>query len=162
MESSSGGRCGEIASDMSIILVTAVQLIFLTSFHRYIAWPTTGPDGSTARQSLLTGDYFTWLPFPITASILVIVATIVMIVYDKDWFRQAGWIVFCLIGITVTVSLLAIFPFDFSAIPNAAAVDVVPRAVTVFLILWAVMYGVGALVLSRRFLRSNTVKKGTG
>ena len=146
-ESSSGGRCGEIASDLAVAFITVIQLIFFTRFYRYIAWYTTGADGSVTRLPLLTDDYFTWLPFPIVASILVIVATIVMIIYHRYWFRQAAWIAFCIIGITVTLSLLIIFPFDFSVIPNATAVDVVPKALTVFLILWALMYAVAAVVL---------------
>ena len=52
MESSSQGRCGEIASDMSIILVTVAQLIFFTSFHEPIAWPITEPDGSVTCLSM--------------------------------------------------------------------------------------------------------------
>jgi hypothetical protein len=161
MESSPGGRCGETGEDIFIIFITAAQLIFLTFFHRYIAWPITEPDGSATRLSMLTDDYFTWLPFPITASIIVIVASIVTIFHHRYWLRQAVWILFCIIGITVTVLLLAIFPFDFSVIPNAAAVDVVPTAVRVFLILWAVMYGVAALFLLRN-LRRYAAKQQTG
>jgi len=160
MESSAQGRCGEIASDMAIILVTVVQLIFFTSFHEYIAWPITEPDGSVTRLSMLTDGYFTWLPFPITASIVVIVASIIMIVYNRYWFRQTAWIGFCLLGIAVTVSLVSIFPFDFSVIPNATAVGVVPIVVGVFFIAMAVFYGVCALVLFMG-LRRRTVEQGT-
>ncbi len=148
-------RTGQIASDMFIIFVTVANLIFFTFFHKYIAWYITQPDGSASRLSMLTDDYFTWLPIPITASILVIVANIVMIIYDRYWFRQTAWIGFCLIGIAVTVSLVSIFPFDFSVIPNATAVDVVPIWVRVFFIFMAVFYGTTALVLSiklRRYL----------
>jgi len=161
MESSPQG-CGssETSEDIAIIAVTVAQLIFLTFFHRYIAWPTTGPDGSVTRLSMLTDDYFTWLPFPIVASILVIVASMVMIVYRRQWFRQAAWIGFCIIGITVVVSLLSIFPFDFSVLPNATAVDVVPTVVTVFLILQAAFYGIVALVWILR-LRKNIGTKET-
>jgi bacteriorhodopsin len=159
MESSQGSRCSEIGEDIFIILITAAQLIFFTFFHRYIAWPSTGPEGVT-RLSMLTDDYFTWLPFVIAASIIVIVASLVMIASGSYRFRRAAWVVFCIIGITVTVSLLTIFPFDFSVIPNAAAVDVVPTAVTVFLILWAVFYGISALVLFAR-LRRNTDEQET-
>ncbi len=160
MESSSRNRAGERGEDVMIILVTAAQLIFFTSFHKYIAWRTTAADGTVTRLSMLTDDYFTWLPFVITASILVILASIVMIIWDNRWFRQAAWVGFCLIGITVTVSLLFIFPFDFSVLPNATAVDVVPKVVTVVLSLWAVFYGIAALVLFVR-LRRDTVKEET-
>ncbi len=148
-------RSGEISSDVFIILVTAANLVFFAFFHKYIAWYTTGPGGSVTRLSMLTDDYFVWLPIPITASILVIVANIVIIAYAREWFRQAAWIVFSLIGIVVTVSLVSIFPFDFSVIPNAIAVDVVPIWVRVFFIFMAVFYGTTALVLSvkmRRYL----------
>jgi len=147
MESSPRSRTGEIGEDIFIILITVAQLIFFTRFHRYIAWRTTGPDGGVARLSMLTDDYFTWLPFPITASIIVIVASIVMIVYHRYWFRQIAWIAFSIIGMVMVGSLLAIFPFDFSVIPNATAVDVVPIGLRVFLILMAVFYGISAIVL---------------
>jgi hypothetical protein len=161
MESSPRSRCGEIAEDLFIIFVTVAQLIFFTFFYEYIAWYTTEPDGSVARLSMLTDDYFTWLPFPITASIVVIVASTVMIVYDNYWFRQIAWIVFCIMGIAVCVSLVTIFPFDFSVIPNATLVEVVPIVVRVFFILLAVFYGVTALVMLVR-LRGSRAKQETG
>jgi hypothetical protein len=76
------------------------------------------------------------------------------------WFRQAAWILFCLMGIVVVISLLSIFPFDFSVIPNATAADVVPKVVAVFLILMAAFYGICALVLFVK-LRRYMVKQGT-
>ena len=161
MESSSGGRCSEIGSDLAVIFITVVQLVFLTRFYQVIAWSTTQADGSVTRVSLLTADYFTWLPFPVVASIVVIVALIATMIFPRYWFRQATWIAFCLIGITVTLSLLIIFPFDFSVIPNATAADIVPKALTVFLILWALMYAVAALLLFRSLRRDGT-KQGNG
>jgi len=158
MNSSKETGCGEIASHISMILVTVANLIFITLFHQYIAWYTIEPDGSVTRLSMLTDGYFTWLPIPITASIVAIVAFTIMIFYDKYWFRMTAQIVVIIIGIAVVVSLLSIFPFDFSVIPNATAVDVVPIAVTVFLILMAVLYGVSALVLFVKLVRSYTVK----
>jgi hypothetical protein len=124
-----------------------VKLSVILLFHEYIAWFTTEPDGSVTRLSMLTDDYFTWLPIMITASILVIVASIAMIIYDEYRFGRILQIIFSIIGIVVSVSLVSIFPFDFSVIPNATAVDVVPIAVTVFFILLAVFYGVTALVM---------------
>ena len=159
MESSPEGRCGEIASDIAIILVTVAQLIFLISFHEYIAWPVTELDGSVTRLSMLTDGYFNWLPFPITASVVVIVASIIMVVYNRYWFRQGAWVLFCLLGIAVTVSLVSIFPFDFSVIPNITAVGIVPILVRAFFIAMAVFYGVCALVLFRG-LRRHMAEQG--
>ena len=108
---------------------------------------------------MLTSDYFTWLPIPITASILAIAAYTVMIFYDRYWFRTSAQIVVHIFDIAVVVSLLSIFPFDFSVIPNAAAADVVPTAVTAFLIFMAVVYGVSALVLFVRLIRRYAVRQ---
>jgi hypothetical protein len=110
---------------------------------------------------MLTDDYFIWLPIVITTSILVIIASIAMIVYDNYRFRMTAEISFSIIGIVVAVSLVSIFPFDFSVIPNATAVDVVPIVVTVFFILLAVFYGVTALFMFIR-LKRYTAKQETG
>ena len=147
MELSLQVRTGQIISDIFVILVTAANLFFLTRFHKYIAWYTTESDRSVTRLSMLTDGYFKWLPVPVTASILIILANVVMVIYDGYWFRQIAWIIFCIIGIVVTVSLVSIFPFDFSVIPNATAARVVPKFIRVFLILMAVFYGISALVL---------------
>ena len=161
MESSPRSRTGETGNHIAIILVTAAQLIFFTGFHKYISWPITESDGSVTRLSMLTDDYFTWLPIMITASILVIVASIAMIIYDEYRFGRTLQISFSIIGIVVSVSLVSIFPFDFSVIPNTTAVDVVPIAVTVFFILLPVFYGVTAIFLFVR-LRSYTARQETG
>jgi hypothetical protein len=110
---------------------------------------------------MLTEAYFDWLPFVIAASTLVIVASIVMIIWDNLWFRKAAWVGFCLIGITVVVALLTIFPFDFSVFPSAKAVRIVPKAVRAFLIFQASFYGVMAVVLFWR-LRKQMAGGGRG
>jgi len=46
----------------------------------------------------------------------------------------------------VVVNLVAIFPFDFSVIPNPTAADIMPVAVTIGLVILAVGLGIGALV----------------
>ena len=146
-------RTGRIGSDVFIILVTLGNLIFLAGFHKYIAWHVTAADGTVTRLSMITEDYFTWLPIPVTASVAIIIANIVMIAWAREWFRQAAWIVFSIIGVSVTVSLVSIFPFDFSVIPNAAAADAVPIWVRVFFILMAVFYAISALIQTLKLRR---------
>ena len=140
MEFESWTRSGLIATDIFIIVVTAINLIFLTRYHRYIAWRHTEPDGSVTRLSLLTQDYFRWVRIPVTASILIIITSIVMIIYDGYWFRQIALTSFSVIGIIVTSSLVSIFPFDFSVIPNPARARVVQKLVRAFFIFMVVFY----------------------
>ena len=154
MESSPRSKTGEISSHVAMILVTLANLIFFAFFHKYIAWFTTEPDGSATRLSMLTDDYFTWLPIAITASIIAIVAFTIMIFYDNYRFNMTAHIIIFIIGITVAVSLVSIFPFDFSVIPNATAVEVVPVWVRVVFIFMAVFYGTTVLVLSVKLRRS--------
>jgi hypothetical protein len=156
MESSQGSRAGEISSHLVIVLVTAAQLVFFAFFHEYIAWPTTEPEGSVTRQSMLTHEYFHWLPIMVAASILVIITSIAMIAYDNYRFRKTAEISFNIIGIVVALSLIAIFPFDFSVIPNDTAADVMPTSLTVFFLLLAVFYAVTALVMSMKLKRDKT------
>jgi len=160
LESSPQSREGETASHIFIILVTLAQFIFFTFFHKYIACYSTEPDGNVTRLSMLTDEYFIWLPIMITASVLVIVASIAMIIYDNYRFRKTAEISFSIIGIIVAVSLVSIFPFDFSVIPNDTAADVVPIVVTIFFILLAVFYAVTALVILAR-LRNYAARQET-
>jgi hypothetical protein len=156
MESSPQSR-GDIASHIAIIVVTLANLIIITSFHEYIAWYAREPDGGVTRLPVLTDGYFVWLPIPVFASILAIIAYSAMVFYDRYWFRTTAQIVVQIVGIAVVVSLLSIFPFDFSVIPNATVADVAPTVVTVFLIFMAVVYGVSALVMFARLVGSYTV-----
>ena len=117
MESSPQSKPNEIGSHIAIILVTVANLILITFFHEYIAWYTIEPGRNVTRLSILTDDYFVWLPIPIAASILAIVAYTMMIVYDNYRFRTAAQIIVHIAGIVVVTSLIFIFPFDFSVIP---------------------------------------------
>ncbi len=143
-------RSGRIAGYSASIFWNVVLLILFSFFHQYIAWYHGAPDGSVTRLSMLTGDYFIWLPILVTALIISIAANIIMIIYDRYWFREIIQIILTGIGVVVVANLVSIFPFDFSVIPNATAVVIVPVVVTIVLIIIAVGLGVGALV---RFIK---------
>ena len=99
---------------------------------------------------MLTSDYFAWLPILVTALVISAAANILLITYDRYWLREIIQIILTVIGVVVVANLVSIFPFDFSVIPNATAVDIVPVVVTIVLIIIAVGLGVGALV---RFIK---------
>ena len=143
-------RAGRVAGYSFAIAFNVVLLVFLSFFHRYIAYYYTDVDGGVARLPLLTGDYFTFLPVLATALVITIAAYILLIVYDRYWLREAVQIALAAIGVVVVASLVAIFPFDFSAIPNPAVADIMPPAVTIGLVAIAFVLGVTALV---RFIK---------
>jgi uncharacterized membrane protein len=141
-----GTRTGRVAGYSAAIIFNLVMLVFFSFFHEYIAWYEAEPGGGIARFPLLTGAYFTWLPVLVTALVISIVANIVLIIYDRYWLREITQIVLGAIGAGVVARLIAIFPFDFSVIPNPAAADIMPVAVTIVLVIIAVGLGIGALV----------------
>ncbi|MFC1941941.1 DUF4870 domain-containing protein [Chloroflexota bacterium] len=143
-------RAGRVTGYSASIFWNVVLLIFFSFFHQYIAWYHVYPDGSVIRLSLLNSDYFVWLYILVTALVISIAANIIMIIYDKFWFRELIQIILTVIGVVVVANLLSIFPFDFSVIPSATAVDIVPVVLTIILIIVAVGLGVGALV---RFIK---------
>ncbi|MFC2018846.1 DUF4870 domain-containing protein [Chloroflexota bacterium] len=143
-------RAGRIAGYSASIFWNIVLLVFFSFFHQYIAWYQVEPDGSVTRLSMLTGDYFAWLPILVTALVVSAAANILLITYDKYWLREIIQIILTVIGVVAVANLVAIFPFDFSVIPNATAASVVPIVLTIVLIITAIGLGVGALV---RFIK---------
>ncbi|MFC2002431.1 DUF4870 domain-containing protein [Chloroflexota bacterium] len=143
-------RAGRIAGYSASIFWNVVLLIFFSFFHQYIALYHVQPDGSVTRLSMLTSDYFAWLPILVTALVISVAANILLIIYDRYWLRKIIQIILTVIGVVVVANLVSIFPFDFSVIPNATAAYIVPVAVTIFLIIVAVGLGVVALV---RFIK---------
>jgi len=143
-------RAGRIAGYSAGIFWNVVLLIFFSFFHQYIAWYHVEQDGSVTRLSMLTSDYFFWFPILVTALVISVAANSLLIIYDRYWLREIIQIILTVIGVVVVANLVSIFPFDFSVIPSATAVDIVPVVVTIVLIIIAVGLGVGALV---RFIK---------
>jgi uncharacterized membrane protein len=139
-------RVGRVAGYSVSIFWSLVLIVFFSFFYQYIAWYEFGTDGSVSRLPLLTNGYFIWLPILVIALLISIAGNIVLIIYDKYWLRQIVKIILSIIGIVVVVNLITIFPFNFSIIPNYAAVYFIPVALKIILILIAVVLGVEALV----------------
>ena len=95
---------------------------------------------------ILTSDFLLWLPILITSLSICIVANVILIFYDRYWFREAVQILLELIGLAVVIYLVIIFPFDFSSIPNVVAVEILPTVTKAVLIFVSVALGVSAVV----------------
>jgi uncharacterized membrane protein len=143
-------RTGRIIGYGAAIFWNIVLIVFSSLFYEYIAWYSVEADGSLTILPMLTSDYLNWLPVLVTSLIFCIIANITLIIYDRYWFRESVQIILEIIGIVVVVNLIAIFPFDFSVIPDAAAARIMPTVLTVTLIFVAVAFGVSALI---RFLK---------
>jgi uncharacterized membrane protein len=152
-------RAGRIAGYSATIFWNIVLIIFFTAFYQYIAWYQVD-NGVVTRMPMLTHEYFAWLPILVTALAISIAANIILIINDQYFLRGLIKIILNVIGIVVVANLIAIFPFNFSVIPNPVAVEIVPMGVTIFLILIAVGLGIGAIVEFIKII-VNTVKRQT-
>jgi uncharacterized membrane protein len=135
------------------IFRNVVLFILLSFFYNYLAWYHTEANGSVTRLPMLTGEYSSWLPILITALILSTAANMLFIIYkkyDNHWLRETIQLILSIIGVTVVIALVSVFPFDFSMIPNSTAVDIVPILARFVLILTAAGLGLRVLL---RFIR---------
>ena len=100
------------------------------------------------------------MPILTTTLILSIIGHIILIIFDKHLLRQIILVVLNCFGIATVLTLLSIFPFDFSVIPNTDIAAYVNLGVTIALIVISVGLGVGTIV---RFIKLmvNISKKST-
>ncbi len=142
-------RGGRITGYAFSIFFSTMFLIFLYYYNNYIAFYSK-VGGTWMRYPFLTGDFDRWLPLAMSALIAGIVGYIMLMIYDRYFFRQAVHIVIDIISLASAISLLVIFPFDFSVMPGNDLSGLLNPVVTVVLILIAVGIGIGILV---RFIK---------
>ena len=138
-------RNERVASSGAVIAWSIVLLIFFNFFSQYIAYYHNG-----AREPILTSDFNLWLPILTTTLVLSIIGHIILIILDKYLLREIIIIVLNCFGIAVVLTLLNLFPFDFSVIPNANIAAYTELGVRIALIATTVGLGIGTLV---RFIK---------
>ena len=109
-------RGGRITGYSFAIMWSVVFLVLFNFYSQYIAYYNY--DGIWHRQALLTANFSQWLPIVTTALAASIVGNILLIIYDGYFFRQIVRIVLNLFGLAAIISLLTIFPFDFTVFPR--------------------------------------------
>jgi len=150
-------RAGRITSSSFTIAWSIVFLILFNFFKEYIAYYQY-ESGRWIGYPILTADFNAWLPI-VTATLgFSIVGHIVIMLFDKYLLRETTLIVMNLFGIAAVVSLLSIFPFDFSSIPHTAISDVSPVIATIALIGIAVGLGIATLVSFIKLIVSAATK----
>ncbi len=150
---SSGARAGRIVGSAFAIAWSAALLIFFNFYNQYIAYYEQINAGGTTQwqmHTLVNSDFSLWLPILTATLVLSIIAHAIMIVYDKYLLREAAHLVLDVLGAVTVVTLLSIYPFDFSSIPNGDVVTGLSVGITVTLVLFAIGFSIGALV---RFIK---------
>jgi uncharacterized membrane protein len=142
-------RSGRMVASAFAIAWSIVLLILFNFFNEYVAYyqsETVGGVTTWTRYPFFTEDVNLWLPILTTALVVGIVGHIILIARDRYILREIIHIVVNAFALWTVATLLSIFPFDFSVIPNPTAADAVYLGVKVFLILLSVGIGIAILV----------------
>ena len=141
-------KMGRVTISAFTIAWSIVLLVFFNYFYRYVAYyngDTIQGNTTWTQYSLFTEDIHRWLPILTITLGLTILFHVVMIIFDKYILRETATIILEGLAFATTVSLLSIFPFDFSVIPDSTAADMAGLGMAVVLIGISFGFGVGLL-----------------
>lgn len=142
-----------VTSSSLIIAWSIILLVFFTFFNHYIAYyepETIGGVSKWIRYPILTEAFSLWLPIFVATLIAFIIGHMSLIYFRKHLIQETIPGVLNLFVIATVLSLLFIFPFNFSAIPHTTIASTLYMFVRVALIGISVVLGIGTLV---RFIR---------
>jgi uncharacterized membrane protein len=143
------GRRGRITASAFAIAWSIALLIFFNFFNQYVAYYSSETvDGITTwiRYPYFTDDINLWLPVLTATLIISIIGHIIMIILDRYILREMIHIVINAFSLWTILTLLTVFPFDFSVIPSTTAADATYLGVRIFLIFISVGVGIAILV----------------
>ena len=140
---------GRITASAFAIAWSIVLLIFFNFFNQYIAYyhsETVDSITTWTRYPFFTGDINLWLPVLTATLIITIIGHIILIILDRYILREMVHIVINVFSLWTVLTLLSVFPFDFSVIPSTSAADATYLGVRIFLIFISVVIGIALLV----------------
>jgi uncharacterized membrane protein len=140
---------GRIVASAFAIAWSIVLLIFFNFFNQYVAYyhsETVGGITTWTRYPFFTEDINLWLPILTTTLIITIIGHVILIIRDRYILREMIHIVINAFALWTVLTLLSVFPFDFSVIPNSSAADATYLGVRIFLIFISVGVGIAILV----------------
>jgi len=156
------GRTGKITASAFAIAWSIVLLIFFNFFNQYVAYyhsETVDSITTWTRYPFFTEDINLWLPILTATLIITIIGHIILIILDRYVLREMIHIVINAFSLWTVLTLLSVFPFDFSVIPDPTAAEATYLGVTIFLIFISVGVGIAILVRVIKFIVN--VVKGT-
>jgi uncharacterized membrane protein len=142
-------KIGRLTASAFAIAWSVVLLIFFNFYHQYVAYYNGATvNGITVwtRYPLFTHEIDQWLPILSLTLGLTIIMHGILLVFDKYVLRELVKIMLDIFGLATVLTLLTIFPFDFSVIPDATAADMTGVALTITLIAISVGISIGILM----------------
>jgi uncharacterized membrane protein len=142
-------RAGRITGAVFAIAWCIALLIIFNFFHQYIAYyhaDTFAGMVTWERYPFFTDGISIWLPVLTTALVIAIIGHLVLIFFDNYVLWQLLHVIMDAFGLAAVVTLLYVFPFDFSALPSGAASAGTQIGVTALLVLITIGMSIGILV----------------
>lgn len=139
-----GTRGGRITGYSFAIMWSVIFFVFFNFYQSYIAYYHY--DGIWHRYPLLTESFSQWLPIVSVALVASMIGSILLIIYDGYFFHQIIRIVLNLFGLTAIISLLTVFPFDFTVFPRDLTGILNPIVITVLVL---IIIGIGIETMVR-------------
>jgi hypothetical protein len=139
-----GTRGGRITGYSFAIMWSVIFFVFFNFYNQYIAYYHY--DGIWHRYPLLTESFSQWLPIVSVALVASMIGSILLIIYDGYFFRQIIRIVLNLFGLSAIISLLTVFPFDFTVFPRDLTGILNPIVITVLIL---IIIGIGIETMVR-------------
>jgi uncharacterized membrane protein len=143
-----GSRAGRITGSAFAIAWSIALIIFFNFFSNYIGYFNSNHQW----QTFVTSDFRLWLPIVSVTLILAIVGHTIMIIFDRYWLRQIAEVVLDIFSLATIITLLSIFPFDFSVLPNATVAYWAWLGLKITLILISVGIVIGVIVKFIKFI----------
>lgn len=134
-----------ITSSSFAIAWSFVIIIFFNYFYEYIAYYQF-ENNDWVRYPILTAEFSGWLLILTVAQAFIIVGHIILIIYDKYTLRETTLIILRLLNIAVVLSLLTIYPFDLTTVPNNIAIMLLPIVINMLLIGLIIGYVIATIV----------------
>jgi hypothetical protein len=151
VEEAARDRNARITGYSFAIAWSIVLIIFFNFFNRYIAYYEY--DTVTSSWSIfpfITEGFNAWLPVLNASLLITIIGNVILIINDSFYFSNITNIVMHAFGIASVSTLLSLFPFDFSVVPDINLNSILFPVIKIVLILIIVGLSIGILV---RFIK---------
>ncbi len=142
-------KASRITESIIAIVWSIATLIFFNFFRDYIAFYHDG-----MREPLITAEFGKWLWIHNPNLILWLIGHSISLAFERYVLRESILIFLSLFGVASAATLLSVFPFDFSVLPNADAVKWSELGVRIALIVTIVGMSIDALNSIIMFIRN--------
>ena len=144
-------KTGRITGYSIAIAWSFVLIIFFNFYSKYIAYYVYDELAKTWNTfPFITGSFAAWLPILTISLIVSIIGNIILIINDSFYVSNITNIVMNIFGIASVSTLLSLFPFDFSVLPDINLNGILIPIITIILILIIIGLGIGIFV---RFIK---------